>query len=127
MIVTVTPTISDGTVVRWYTSERAAKNRAAAVTASRHRVTVDASFTTAEEASVLRALMFDAEAAMQRLSLGLPVEDRASHEITPDGVVPIGAATVAEELAGQSTEPSEPARKASGVRSVPGGEQGPPA
>ena len=66
-IVTVTPTIGDGTVVRWFASEYAAERCRPTVSASRNRVCIDGDFGTDEERIKLMAVIESAHEAHRLL------------------------------------------------------------
>lgn len=80
-VVTVTPTIGDGTVVRWHTSEAAAGGGYPFVSASRNAVIVhEATLRTAAAGENLRRLLDHAFAVQARILRGEDVRDLATHE-----------------------------------------------
>lgn len=79
-VVTVTPTIMDGTVVRWYANLAAAENRHEYLSASRNAVMVDAEMKdTAEVGEIVTAIQRACD-VMVRLRRGDDVRDLATHD-----------------------------------------------
>lgn len=78
-IVIITPTICDGTVVRWYTSETAARRGQEIVSASRNAVMVNASVVSRSDADALRHVMDEAVHTMALIRQGVNVRYLATH------------------------------------------------
>lgn len=74
MIVTTTPTIMDGQVLRWYTNEIAEEAHRPLLSASRNGVQVHA-----EHLHQVEHLLDDARRAHERLARGEDVTDMATH------------------------------------------------
>lgn len=80
-VITVTPTIMDGQVVRWFHSLHAAENMQPVVTASRNGITVDTNGVVRGRAEVdaLKALIEEAHLAAYALERGTDCRDLATH------------------------------------------------
>lgn len=91
MIITVTPTIMSGTVVRWYKNEYAEETGREIMSASRERVMVTGGdVTNSENMAELISLMATAAGVMLDLRRGKDVSSLATHrrhlgsrELTP--------------------------------------------
>lgn len=86
MIVTTTPTIMDGQVLRWYLSEAAAKDRWEIVSASRNSIIISG------DPHLTDTILGDARRAHRRLAAGEDVTDMATHRRGPRGsLIPLAA------------------------------------